>query len=131
MNFSKNLLFTFLLTALTASVHGQSPASVASNTWGLGAPMPTARMGSFTGAINNKIYVVGGENISTIFAVNEVYDPASNTWTTASPMPTPRALGASAVVNGILYIMGGQTPSSPRDTAVQSYNPLTDTWNTG
>ena len=105
----------FLLSTLLSAngtALAQTPVSIAPNSWGAGSPMPTALMGPFTGVINNKIYVVGGENGSTVFGLNQVYDPASDTWTTGSPMPTPRAGGASAVVNGILYTIGGQTQSA-------------------
>jgi N-acetylneuraminic acid mutarotase len=97
--------------------------------WSFGSPMPTARMGAFTGVIDNKVYVVGGENNDDVLSVNEIYDPATDTWMSenVAPMPTARWLGASAVVDGILYTLGGGTRSGP-STAVEAYDPKTNTW---
>jgi N-acetylneuraminic acid mutarotase len=95
--------------------------------WSLGAPMPTARMGAFTGTIGNKIYVIGGENNNTVLSVNEIYDTTTDNWTTGSPMPTARWLGASAVVNNILYAMGGGLNEGGTNV-VEAYNPKNNTW---
>jgi N-acetylneuraminic acid mutarotase len=103
-------------------------ALVQHNTWSLGAPMPTPRMGAFTGAIGSKIYVVGGENNSNVLSVNEIYDTTTNKWLPdGAPMPTPRWLGASAVVKGILYAMGGGVANGGTNV-VEAYNPKTNQW---
>src|SRR5579872_2452534 len=89
-------------TSLNNPLTALAPAAVALNTWTQGTPMPTSRMGPFTGAIGNKVYVVGGETNTAVLNVNEIYDPAADTWSFGAPMPTARWNGGYAVVNNIL-----------------------------
>jgi len=127
----KNTLST-LITLLWLSAYAlqaQTPVSVAPNSWALGAPMPTARMGAFTGVIGTKIYVAGGETATAIIGINEIYDTTSNTWSTGASMPTARWVGGSAVVNNVLYTMGGLASAGP-SSAVEAYDPSTNTWST-
>src|ERR1700680_348893 len=49
-------------------------------------------------------------------------------WTTKAPMPTPRYFLASGVVNGKLYAIGGVTTGNIPVSAVEAYDPATDTW---
>jgi len=128
--------FVFLLSALlglsSRAAQAQAPVSPSPNSWSVGAPMPTARGFSFTGAIGTDIYVIGGETNSTAIGVNEIYDTATNTWSTGASMPTPRFAGASAVVNGVLYAIGGAAiVNGPvAVNVVEAYDPATDTWST-
>lgn len=112
-----------------SSVHANAIVSVAPNAWGVGTPMPTAREAMFTGAIGERVYVIGGSNDSAVLSVNEIYDTPSDSWTTGSPMPTARTLGAAAVVNNVLYAIGGQNTGGPL-AVVEAYDPSTDTWTT-
>jgi N-acetylneuraminic acid mutarotase len=132
-----NLIVTVLLAvAMTAAVVNAQTfqvdplAPVQHNTWKLGEAMPTPRMGPFTGVVGGKVYVIGGENNTTVLAVNEVYDPATNTWLKdGAPLPTPRWVGASAVVNGTLYAIGGFSNTAAL-SVVEAYNPKTNKWAT-
>ena len=60
------------------SGNGQIVASesydIASRTWRILTDMPTGRWSPGAGAINGKIYVVGGQGDATL-AANEVYTP--------------------------------------------------------
>jgi N-acetylneuraminic acid mutarotase len=119
-----------LAQAQTSSA--DTSALVQHNTWSLGTHMPTPRMGAFTGVIGSKVYVIGGENNSTVLSVNEIYDTATNKWETTdgAPMPTPRWVGASAVVNGILYAIGGENSNNSPLRSVEAYNPKINKWET-
>ena len=119
-----------ILTAAMLLLWGLSTRAqtLTPNSWSIGASMPTARQGPFTGAIGTKVYVVGGLSNTSILAVNEIYDTAANTWSTGTPMPTPRYLGASAVVNNILYAIGGANNGAL--TVVEAYDPSANTWST-
>jgi len=125
-----------LAVAMTAAIVNaqtfqlDSSAPVQHNTWKLGLAMPTPRMGPFTGVVGGKVYVIGGENNTTVLAVNEVYEPATNTWLKdRAPLPTPRWVGASAVVDGILYAIGGFSNTAAL-SVVEAYNPKTNKWAT-
>jgi N-acetylneuraminic acid mutarotase len=75
--------------------------------------MPVRRQELATGALNGRVYVIGGydENgIST--ATVEVYNPATDTWAFAHPIPFAVNHSAAAVAGGLLYSFGagaGQT----------------------
>jgi N-acetylneuraminic acid mutarotase len=120
-------LFGLAFGSIQAKAQNVDPHDLAGDSWILGTPMPTPRMGAFSGVIGSKIYVVGGENNSTVLSVNEVYDIETNKWATGKPMPTARWLGASAVVNGILYAMGGGLNNGGTNV-VEAYNPKKNTW---
>jgi N-acetylneuraminic acid mutarotase len=109
------------------------------NTWATGAPLPTPRGWLAAAAINGKLYVVGGWKEGMIgadaFSILEVYDPATDSWTTGAPMPTPRFDLAAGVIDGKLYAVGGfYCPNGycpitgGRQTALEVYDPATDTW---
>jgi N-acetylneuraminic acid mutarotase len=103
----------------------------AQNGWTNKGNIPTPRAGMTACVIDNKIFVIGGNNGSPNYsdlAVNEVYDPATNTWEVKAPMPAARGFLSSAVVNGIIYAIGGgyATPTN----SLYAYNPTTNSWST-
>ena len=53
-------------------------------------PMPSKRGGLASAAVNDTIYVFGGEEPSGTFNNNEKYNPKTNTWTSPQRMPTSR-----------------------------------------
>jgi N-acetylneuraminic acid mutarotase len=110
----------------------------ATNTWTNRSAMPTSRNHAFIGAVNGKIYVIGGRlaagmiPFSSNTDVVEEYDPAADTWAIVKQrMPTPRSGGGVATYNGRIYVGGGEWIS--RDLmasfrALEVYAPATDTW---
>jgi RNA polymerase sigma factor (sigma-70 family) len=106
----------------------------ATDTWTKKANMPTARRVLSTRAVNGKIYAIGGygENDSPLSTVEE-YDPVTDTWIRKADMPTARAFLATSAVNGKIYAIGGQTGGGDTGpakvlSAVEVYDPKTDTW---
>jgi energy-converting hydrogenase Eha subunit A len=51
-------------------------------------------------------------------------------WTNKAFMPTPRYAPGVADVNGTLYVVGGTQGLGRRPTAVEAYDPASDTWTT-
>jgi len=111
---------------------------IASNTWRERSPMPTARNHLAVGAVNGKIYAIGGR-LSSAFSspssptdVVEEYDPATDIWTnTKTKMPTPRSALAWGVYNGRIYVAGGEFQDSRMAgafRAVEAYEPATNRW---
>ena len=110
----------------------------ATNTWASRSPMPTPRNHAFAGAVNGKIYVIGGRLSSPFITVSsnvdivEEYDPATNTWGAAKmQMPTARSGGGWATFNGKIYIVGGELQTrqiTPAFRAFEAYDPATNTW---
>lgn len=106
-----------------------------SNTWSLGAPIPTVvwqvAAGATTGiSAPKRIYVMGGLPDRSLEGtdLNQVYTPENDTWTSGASMPTPRLGLAIAVVNDLLYALGGTwmalNPQSPIYAANEQYTPF-------
>lgn len=57
---------------------------------------------------------------------------AQNTWVPAAPLPEPRAGQAVVVLDSLIFVIGGSSSGQHHGSnAMWSYNPATDTWNTG
>jgi Subtilisin-like serine proteases len=85
------------------------------NTWTTLPDMPTARSKPALGAVDGKIYAIGGWGAgSTPPATVDVFDTVSNTWSTLAGVtnPVPRAAAASAVAGGKIYVVGGCADSA-------------------
>lgn len=116
-----------------AKVEEYDPAT---DTWTSKTDMPTGRSFLECSVIDDKIYVIGGNDSEggwgASLATVEVYDPATDTWTKKADMSTVRDGAGVSFVNGKLYAMGGsevhgfQSWSTLR--SVEEYDPLTDTW---
>jgi len=110
----------------------------ATNTWANRSPMPTSRNHAHAGAVNGKIYVLGGRlgagnipvttNIDTV----EEYDPVANLWGPVKErMPQVRSGGGWAVCNGKIYLGGGEWITREFYAALKAldaYDPATNTW---
>ena len=110
----------------------------ATNTWTERSPMPTTRNHAMSGAVNGKIYVMGGRlaagnipvttNIDTV----EEYDPATNLWSPVKErMLQVRSGGGWATCNGRIYVGGGEWITREFYAAlraVDAYDPATNTW---
>lgn len=77
----------------------------------------------------SKIYVVGGERGSQIFADGEVYDPISNTWEALEPMNTSRCEFGLCALGGTLWAVGGWIGEDIGDS-IESYDPIKASWET-
>jgi len=115
----------------TEAVEEYDPAT---DTWTRRADMPTARQGVRAAAVDGIIYAIGGCEIAgdRDSPTVEAYDPATDTWTPKTDMPTARTLSAIAVVDERIYVIGGvfgdEDVESHALSAVEAYDPATDTW---
>ena len=97
------------------------------NTWTKKADMPTQRGITSAVVVNEKIYVIGGEESSIV----EVYDPSTDTWAEQTELPSQRLWFSTCVVDGIIYVIGGNAGSGGGWShlgTVEAYDPSTDTW---
>jgi N-acetylneuraminic acid mutarotase len=108
------------------------------NTWRARSSMPTARNHAAIGAVNNKIYVIGGRigaafvSVSSPTDVVEEYDPATDQWgAIRARMPTPRSAVAWGVHAGRIYVAGGEVQGPQfmaAFRALEAYEPATNRW---
>lgn len=108
------------------------------NTWAQKSSMPTARNHAAIGAVDNKIYVIGGRLGSAfIFTASntnvvEEYDPATDQWgLVKAKMPTERSGGAWAVYKGRIYVAGGEHQDNyllAAFRALEAYDPTSNSW---
>lgn len=85
----------------------------AANKWTALKDLPTTRGGVAVGAINNRIYVMGGEGATAdvgLFNNVEEYDPATNSWKTMQPMTHPRHGMAGIEYDGKFWLVAGANP---------------------
>jgi N-acetylneuraminic acid mutarotase len=88
----------------------------ATNKWETHKAMPTPRNHPAIGAINGKIYLIGGRitanNIGGMVASNtdvvEEYNPMTDSWRAMNRMPTPRSGEGWATYEGKIYVAGGE-----------------------
>jgi N-acetylneuraminic acid mutarotase len=103
----------------------------ATDTWIRKGDMPQGiYTGCFTGVVDGKIYVVGGDGRGK--RVDE-YDPITDTWVQKSDMPTFTTDQSTCVLDEKIYVIGGETgppPTYPGMTNVNLYDPAMDTWKT-
>jgi len=88
------------------------------NSWTTKVPIPNPVSNHASAVIDNKMYVIGGSNITHKVTLNQVYDPESNTWAEAKPIPTGvRYAGVAATTGDLaperIYIIGGDTTEFP------------------
>jgi len=102
--------------------------------WVTKAPIPTARNHVGAGAIDGKVYAIGGaanqDADETALSVVEVYDPVTDKWSTAASLPTPRALimsGVDVFANRVI-VGGGETAYNVPTDQITAYDPATNAW---
>jgi N-acetylneuraminic acid mutarotase len=121
--------------AVLGTVEEYDPAA---NTWRTRSPMPTPRNHAAAGAVNGKIYVIGGRvgaafiGVASDISVVEEYDPATDKWSAPrSRMPTTRSALGAGTYNGRIYVAGGEF-QDPHMMAtfrsVEAYDPASNSW---
>jgi hypothetical protein len=97
----------------------------ATNIWVTKASAPHYHKNGVGGVIENKFYVVGGEDRFGPTRNLDVYDPATNSWKTLAPLPVTLHGIVGAVLRGQLFLVGTTVGGSIKHYA---YNPTTNTW---
>ncbi len=98
--------------------------TIASDSWTLRAPMPTARE-------NNVAVTLNGNPNYTAMDAFEAYDPVANTWATLAPMQDARVSPGIATDGTYVYVYGGEDSLGAAITSLASaerYDPATNSW---
>jgi N-acetylneuraminic acid mutarotase len=135
---SKDPFFTAFGPARVLSVN--EVYDPATNKWETRQPMSVPRNHAFSGAVNGKIYVIGGRTgqgfilTATNTDVVEEYDPVSDSWNVPKErMPTARSGGVSGTDGRRIYVAGGEVTTQElvgAFRAIEAYDPLTNSWST-
>lgn len=99
------------------------------NIWEYAPPMLSRRYAFTAQVVDNKIFVIGGYNLTECLSSCEYYDMATEQWKYIANMPQPRARHTTAYLHGLIYVVSGM--ASFKGTFVDSvvaYDPVTDRW---
>ncbi|MDC1309876.1 hypothetical protein N8X69_02625 [Opitutales bacterium] len=83
-----------------------------SNTWTTKQPLTEVTFGQASTYYENKIYVLGGYNLSKV----EVYDPQSNQWSVETPLPVETRYGSAVSMGSKIYFGGGRQSNTILNT---------------
>ena len=82
---------------------------ITKDTWSVLPPMRVARDHAVGGAMNGKLYVIGGRDRPVYdLTANEEFDPKAVRWTDRAAMVTGRSGGNGAALDGRFYVFGGE-----------------------
>jgi N-acetylneuraminic acid mutarotase len=133
---SKDPFFTFFGPARVLTTN--EVYDPATNKWESRQPMTVARNHAFAGAVDGKVYVIGGRTghgfilSATNTDVVEEYNPAADMWSAPKErMPTPRSGGAWATYGGRILVAGGEVTTKELVGAfrgIEAYEPATNSW---
>ncbi|MEN8118687.1 MAG: kelch repeat-containing protein [Bacteroidota bacterium] len=87
--------------------------------------IPVKIEGGYGGIVDSLLIITAGLREVGASNATYVFDLELNTWSTMTAAPLFSSEGASVTKGGLLYCVGGQS------NYLWTYNPLTDTWNTG
>ena len=81
------------------------------NNWKKLAAVNEERFNAFGAAMNDKIYIAGGQSSSAYRGLSscEVYNPATNEWQLMPGLKVPRYSASMVCFAGQLYVLGGTT----------------------
>src|SRR2546427_6972073 len=104
----------------------------ATDTWHERAPLPSGLHHAGIGVVNDRLYVIGGFELSLFSIWSPVtslyeYDPVADRWMARKSMPTPRGALAVAALAGKLHAVGGYNRDG-NTSAHEVYDPATDSW---
>jgi len=108
------------------------------NSWTTVAPIPTPVFAYASAALDNKIYIAGGERQageqSPFTNALQIYDVITNSWSTGKSLPVLTVQAVSGATIGVnapkrIYVIGGRL-NGPID-ATQIYDPAIDEWTNG
>jgi N-acetylneuraminic acid mutarotase len=98
------------------------------NRWTRLPDMPTARAALALGAIDGRLYAVGGNDGSGQTAALEIYDIAERRWSRGPSFSAAREHLGGAVRRGRFYAVAGRNGPSGNLAIVEGYNPATRRW---
>ena len=94
------------------------------NTWETLNSMSVARAGLASAVLNGKLYVIGGEGLSSV----EFFDPLDGKWTAGVDLSSVVYNGTAITINNKIYLVGGVNSSNQNISQVISFDPSASQW---
>jgi DNA-binding CsgD family transcriptional regulator len=96
--------------------------------WELVTQMPVARKSMAYAAVDNKIYIIGGETPTGITDRVDIYDTVTGQWSEGARKPTPVSEACGAYVGGKIIVAGGRKNDGTVTEMVEIYDTKENRW---
>jgi DNA-binding CsgD family transcriptional regulator/N-acetylneuraminic acid mutarotase len=95
------------------------------------AIMPEPRGRFALVAVQNSLFVIGGETAGGTTGSLAIYDVDADAWRQGAPKPVPVANLSAVVHQGRIFAIGGRNAQGQPVDLVEIYDPTTDSWSEG
>lgn len=117
------VMLVFLLSGSLQEASGQT------RNWQFRTPMPTARTGVSAVILDDRVYVMGGQDANgNALNVVETYDPLTNTWESGPSLRSGRYNAAAVIFEGNIVLMGGSDSGGVALKKVEIFNRSENRW---
>lgn len=126
---------TMVGTFSTSSTsHGFTATIPVPSHWITKASIPTGLWGPTAVALDNQLYLLGGDagiNSDAANTLVQVYNPRTDSWSNSVSLPAGRYFSEAAVLSNQICFIGGWTHSPPLpNSTLWFFNPSSGSWNT-
>ena len=96
--------------------------------WELVTQMPEAKKSMAYAAVDNRIYIIGGETPNGVSDRVDIYDTVTGQWSEGARKPTSVSEACGAYLDGKIIVAGGKMPDGTVTNVVEAYNVREDRW---
>jgi len=96
--------------------------------WELVTQMPEPKKSMAYAAVDNKIYIIGGETPYGISDRVDIYDTVTGQWSEGARKPTPVSEACGAYLDGKIIVAGGKTGDGKVASIVEAYDVVSNRW---
>ncbi|MEM4655083.1 MAG: kelch repeat-containing protein [Thermosphaera sp.] len=96
--------------------------------WELVTQMPEPKKSMAYAAVDNKIYIIGGETPNGISDRVDIYDTVTGQWSEGARKPTPASEACGAYLGGKIIVAGGKKADGTVTNVVEAYDVAEDRW---
>ncbi|MCX8063053.1 MAG: LuxR C-terminal-related transcriptional regulator [Anaerolineales bacterium] len=131
--FALMIVFVILLVNLAGQNNPQVVEIIVTPTpepvrWELVTQMPEAKKSMAYAAVDNKIYIIGGETPNGISDRVDIYDTVTGQWSEGARKPTPVSEACGAYLGGKIIVAGGKKADGSVTSVVEAYDVAEDAW---
>jgi len=96
--------------------------------WELVTQMPEPKKSMAYAAVDNKIYIIGGETPDGISDRVDIYDTVTGQWSEGARKPTPVSEACGLTLGNEIFVIGGKLKGDMFTDVVESYDWRQDRW---